>query len=312
MPAAPPVVHGHCEPAFEPLRGALSDILAAGSEIGAALAVYVDTHAVVDVWAGHTDAARTRPWERDTIVNLYSVGKAVTAVCALRLVDAGALDLDAPISRYWPEFAQAGKAQMPVRFLLTHQAGLPAVARPLPPGAVLRWEIMTDALAAQAAWWPPGESQRPGAHARACVPQPAGDFRDGDHQHTAMARGGSAVDERPRECARGGAALLGARRRRRARRRAHPLPRDHRDGDRGAGVRRGYGPAAPHALRARIPAHHGRATPGPEPACVRALRCRRLAGVCRSRRAARLRLCHEPGARRLAAQARPPPHRSGL
>src|SRR5439155_1193254 len=94
--------------------------------------------------------------ERDTIVNLYSVGKAVTAICALRLVDSGALDLDAPISRYWPEFSQAGKAQMPVRFLLTHQAGLPAVARPLPPGAVLRWEIMTDALAAQAPWWPPG------------------------------------------------------------------------------------------------------------------------------------------------------------
>ena len=156
MPAEPPAVHGHCESAFEPLRGALSDILAAGSEIGAALAVYVDTHAVVDLWAGHTDAARARPWERDTIVNLYSVGKAVTAICALRLVDSGALDLDAPISRYWPEFSQAGKAQMPVRFLLTHQAGLPAVARPLPPGAVLRWEIMTDALAAQAPWWPPG------------------------------------------------------------------------------------------------------------------------------------------------------------
>src|SRR2546425_545506 len=156
MPAEPPAVHGHCESAFEPLRGALSDILAAGSEIGAALAVYVDPHAVVDLWAGHTDAARARPWERDTIVNLYSVGKAVTAICALRLVDAGALDLDAPISRYWPEFAQAGKAQIPVRFLLTHQAGLPAIAAPLPAGAVLRWDVMTDALAAQAPWGQPG------------------------------------------------------------------------------------------------------------------------------------------------------------
>ena len=156
MSLEPPAVHGHCEPAFEPLRGALSDILAAGFEIGAALAVYVDTHAVVDLWAGHTDAARARAWERDTIVNLYSVGKAVTAICALRLVDAGALDLDAPISRYWPEFAQAGKARIPVRFLLTHQAGLPAIARPLPAGAVLDWNVMTDALAAQAPWWPPG------------------------------------------------------------------------------------------------------------------------------------------------------------
>jgi len=112
---------------------------------------------VVDLWGGHEDAAKTRPWNADTIVNLYSVGKAVTAVCALRLVAAGALDLDAPVSRYWPEFAQAGKAQLPVCFLLTHQAGLPAVGPALPAGAALHWDAMTEALAAQAPWWPPGE-----------------------------------------------------------------------------------------------------------------------------------------------------------
>jgi CubicO group peptidase (beta-lactamase class C family) len=155
--SGPPAVHGHCEPAFEPLRGALAEILAAGSEVGAALAVYVDKRAVVDLWAGHADAARTRPWNADTIVNLYSIGKAVTAICALRLVEAGALDLDSPISRYWPEFAQAGKGQLPVRFLLTHQAGLPAIGPALPAGAVLHWDVMTEALAAQAPWWPPGE-----------------------------------------------------------------------------------------------------------------------------------------------------------
>ena len=80
------IVHGHCEPGFERVRAALAEILASGSEVGAALAVYVGKHAVVDLWGGHTDAARTRPWDRDTIVNLYSIGKAVTAVCALRLV----------------------------------------------------------------------------------------------------------------------------------------------------------------------------------------------------------------------------------
>ncbi len=153
----PPEVQGHCAPGFEGLRGALSDILAAGSEVGAALAVHIDKQTVVDVWAGYKDAERTVPWNADTIVNLYSVGKAVTAVCALRLVDAGALDLDAPISRYWPEFAQAGKATLPVRYLLTHQAGLPAVASALPAGAVLEWDAMTAALAAQAPWWEPGE-----------------------------------------------------------------------------------------------------------------------------------------------------------
>ena len=134
----------------------LAEILASGSEVGAALAVYIDRHAVVDLWAGHTDAARTRPWERDTIVNLYSIGKAVTAVCAFRLVEAGLLDLDAPVARYWPEFAQAGKARVPVRYLLTHQAALPAIARALPSGAWSSWDIMTEALAAQAPWWEPG------------------------------------------------------------------------------------------------------------------------------------------------------------
>jgi CubicO group peptidase (beta-lactamase class C family) len=152
-----PVVHGRCEPAFEPVRASFAGILGAGTEVGAALAVYADGHPVIDMWGGHMDAERTRPWEADTIVNLYSVGKAVTAVCALRLVDAGRLDLDAPVARYWPEFAQAGKGLLPVRFLLTHQSGLPAIARPLPAGSVFEWDVMTEALAAQAPWWTPGE-----------------------------------------------------------------------------------------------------------------------------------------------------------
>ena len=156
MSSESPEVHGRCEPAFESLRRALAEIMDAGSEVGAALAVHVGKQPVVDLWAGHTDSARTRPWDEHTIVNLYSVGKAVTAVCALRLVEGGALDLDSPVSRYWPEFAQAGKKHLPVRYLLTHQAALPAVFRPLPLGAVLHWEVMTEALAAQEPWWEPG------------------------------------------------------------------------------------------------------------------------------------------------------------
>ena len=150
-------VHGRCEPAFESLRRALADTIEGGHEVGAALAVYVGKQPVVDLWAGHTDSARTRPWDEDTIVNLYSVGKAVAAVCALRLVESGALDLDSPVSRYWPEFAQAGKKHLPVRYLLTHQAGLPAVFPELPVGAVLQWDVMTGALATQEPWWKPGE-----------------------------------------------------------------------------------------------------------------------------------------------------------
>ncbi len=156
MSSESPEVHGRCEPAFESLRRALAEIMDAGSEVGAALAVHLGSQPIVDLWAGHTDSARTQPWDENTIVNLYSVGKAVTAVCALRLAEGGALDLDSPVSRYWAEFAQAGKKHLPVRYLLTHQAGLPAVFRPLPLGAVLQWEVMSEALAAQEPWWEPG------------------------------------------------------------------------------------------------------------------------------------------------------------
>jgi CubicO group peptidase (beta-lactamase class C family) len=144
------------DPRFEPVRDALASTIASSLEVGAALTVYVDKQCVVDLWAGHADAARTRPWAGDTLVNLFSVGKAISAVCLLRLVEAGRVELDAPVARYWPEFAQAGKAKLPVRYLLTHQAGLPAVARPLPPAAWGDWTLMTEALAAQAPWWEPG------------------------------------------------------------------------------------------------------------------------------------------------------------
>ena len=147
---------GECDLRFEAVatRARRHDRLR--PEVGAALTVYVDKQCVVDLWAGHADAARTRPWARDTLVDLFSVGKAISAVCLLRLVEAGRLDLDAPVARYWPEFAQAGKARVPVRYLLTHQVGLPAVARALPPEAWSDWTLMTEALAAQAPWWEPG------------------------------------------------------------------------------------------------------------------------------------------------------------
>src|SRR3990170_2509654 len=102
MSSESPEVHGRCEPAFESLRRALTEIMDTGSEVGAALAVHVGKQPVVDLWAGHADSAKTRPWDEHTIVNLYSVGKAVTAVCALRLVEDGALDLDSRVSRSPP------------------------------------------------------------------------------------------------------------------------------------------------------------------------------------------------------------------
>jgi CubicO group peptidase (beta-lactamase class C family) len=149
-------VHGACDERFRAVERAFADNFAAFGEVGAALAVMVDGEMVVDIWAGHADAARSRGWDRDTIVNVYSTTKGITAVCAHRLVDQGLLDLDAPVATYWPEFAQAGKEELPVRYLLSHRAGLPAVEQPLPAGSVYRWDVMTDALAAQKPWWEPG------------------------------------------------------------------------------------------------------------------------------------------------------------
>jgi CubicO group peptidase (beta-lactamase class C family) len=105
--------------------GARSRLPTAHGEVGATVAVSVGGKLVVDLWAGHADAARTRPWTRDTIVNVASTTKGLTTICAHRLVDRGLLDLQAPVAKYWPEFAQAGKAAIPVHFLLSHRAGLP-------------------------------------------------------------------------------------------------------------------------------------------------------------------------------------------
>jgi CubicO group peptidase (beta-lactamase class C family) len=121
------------------------------------VAVALDGELVVDLWGGYQDAGRTTPWSRDTIVNVWSIGKAITAICLLQLVERGLVDLDAPVARYWPEFAQAGKQSVAVRTLMAHKAGLQAVGKPLPPGYNLtNWDGMCAELAAQAPWWEPG------------------------------------------------------------------------------------------------------------------------------------------------------------
>src|SRR5262245_5387994 len=121
------VVHGHCANGFEPVREAFLQNFREELEIGAATSVCIDGQTVVDLWAGHADANRTRPWDRDTIVHVMSTTKGLTALIANRLVERGELDLDAPVAKYWPEFARAGKESIPVRYLLTHQAGLATV-----------------------------------------------------------------------------------------------------------------------------------------------------------------------------------------
>ncbi len=130
-------IRGYCDSAFTEVRDAFAELLVAEHERGAALAIMVDGRCLVDLWAGYADEARTRPWERDTLVEVMSATKAVVAVAAHMLVDRSLLDLDAPVAKYWPEFAVAGKADLPVRYLLSHQAGLAALEQMLPPGSII-------------------------------------------------------------------------------------------------------------------------------------------------------------------------------
>lgn len=154
MPTTAPI-HGHCDPRFEAVRGIFAEKLDK-AEVGAAIAFTLDGEPVVDLWGGYTSQDKTREWERDTIVNTYSTTKGLTALVAHRLVEQGRLDLDAPVAQYWPEFAQAGKADAPVRWLLTHQMGLPAIRKPLPGEALYDWPVICAALAETEPWWTPG------------------------------------------------------------------------------------------------------------------------------------------------------------
>jgi CubicO group peptidase (beta-lactamase class C family) len=157
-----PEVHGRCAPRFEKVRLAFEASFARG-ELGAAVAVTLRGDPVIDLWGGFADAAGTRPWRADTLVSVASTTKGMTAVCLARLADGGSLDLDAPVARYWPEFAEAGKGAIPVRWILCHRAGLPAIRAQLPAEALFDWERMTATLAAERPVWEPGS--RHGYHA---------------------------------------------------------------------------------------------------------------------------------------------------
>ena len=125
-------------------------------EPGGAVCIALDGEPVVDLWGGYANIAGTKPWARNTLVNVFSVGKALCTLAAARIVEQGLIDLDAPVARVWPEFAQAEKAWITFRQLLCHQAGLPAIAEPLPDGAALEWAVMIHALERQKPWWAPG------------------------------------------------------------------------------------------------------------------------------------------------------------
>ncbi|MEV4630220.1 serine hydrolase domain-containing protein [Micromonospora sp. NPDC049523] len=150
------MIEGTVAPGFEPVRAAFAANFERHSEVGAAVSVYLHGRKVVDLWGGTADPQTDRAWHHDTLQAIYSATKSATAACAHLLAQRGHLDLDAPVADYWPEFSAAGKERIPVRWLLSHQAGLPALDRRMPLADALAWEPMVAALAAQTPEWEPG------------------------------------------------------------------------------------------------------------------------------------------------------------
>ncbi len=157
------VVEGTCDSRFKALADVFAAQIESGEDLGASLALTIDGEPLVDLWGGWTDEARTRPWGHETIVNVWSTTKTMTALSALVLVDRGELDVDEKVSTYWPEFAANGKEDIEVRHLLGHTSGVSGWAQPVQMEDLYDWERSTSMLAAQAPWWKPGTAS--GYHA---------------------------------------------------------------------------------------------------------------------------------------------------
>ncbi len=141
---------------FQRVRDVFARNLSNGQDLGASVAVYHDGEPVLDLWGGYFDTGRRRIWERTTIVNNFSTTKTMTALCVLVLADRGELDLDAPVKKYWPEFAQNGKGDVLVRHFLGHTSGLPGWTAPVTVADICDHEKAARLLARQAPWWKPG------------------------------------------------------------------------------------------------------------------------------------------------------------
>lgn len=157
-------VNGHHDPRFDRLRDLFAENLESGEELGAAIAVDLDGETLVDLWGGHADVARTREWERDTIVNVWSTTKEITALAVLTLVERGLVDVDEPVATYWPDFAKNGKEDVLVRHVMSHTSGVSGWEQPFAFEDMYDWELSTSRLAEQAPWWEPGTAS--GYHAQ--------------------------------------------------------------------------------------------------------------------------------------------------
>jgi CubicO group peptidase (beta-lactamase class C family) len=156
-------IHGVCDERFEAVRTAFARNLDSGEELGASFLLDIDGDNVIDMWGGFRDEAKTIPWDERTITNVWSSTKTVTSLAALMLADRGQLDVDAPVARYWPEFAAHGKQDVLVCHLLSHASGVSGLEQPAAVEDLYDWEKSTSRYAAQAPWWEPGTAS--GYHA---------------------------------------------------------------------------------------------------------------------------------------------------
>jgi CubicO group peptidase (beta-lactamase class C family) len=156
-------VEGFVGDRFAAVRDAFEANLASGADLGASFCATKDGEVTVDLWGGWANAEKTRPWDKDTIVNVYSTTKTMTFISALMLADRGQLDFDAPVAKYWPEFAANGKAAIKVSHLMAHSAGLSGWTEKLTTEDLYDWEKCVSLLAAQAPLWAPGTAS--GYHA---------------------------------------------------------------------------------------------------------------------------------------------------
>ncbi|MFX1454678.1 MAG: serine hydrolase domain-containing protein [Promethearchaeota archaeon] len=149
-------IKGFCESRFDIVREAFINNFKQFEEIGVSFAVTLNGKPTIDLWAGHTDIAKSTSWERDTIITVFSITKIMTSICVLMLADKNLLELDAPVSKYWPEFGTNGKKAITIRQVLSHTAGIPSWEESFPQEDLVDWRKMVKLLERQKPWWEPG------------------------------------------------------------------------------------------------------------------------------------------------------------
>ncbi|BDB41575.1 MULTISPECIES: serine hydrolase domain-containing protein [Mycobacterium] len=152
-------IQGSCAPRFAGVRDAFERNFTLRHEVGAAVAVWVDGDLVVNLWGGSADAAGTRPWREDTLTTVLSGTKGLSSTCVHQLADRGELDLHAPVARYWPEFGQAGKADITLAMVMSHRSGVIGPRTRLTTEQLLDWDFVCEQLAVAEPWWEPGTAQ---------------------------------------------------------------------------------------------------------------------------------------------------------